>query len=392
MRPLSENARTFWKDGDPLLLFLCLSANLFGLLLIYSATRYSSALGQAVWKQLSALLFGLLFYVILSFVNAERLVKRLFWPLLFLSLALLLLLIPFGNDDSSGNRNWISLPAFSFQFQPAEFVKVSFILLLAFQLQQQQERGISHPLSLFKLSALFGVLAAPLLLVSRDMGMLLVYGALFLLMLFAAGVHWGWFAAFLAAGGAAAYLLWPRLPAYIQMRVLVVLDHELDPQGKGFQQLRSLLAIGSGERGGQGFLQGIQTQSSASSALPARHTDFIFSVAGEEFGLWGALLILALLCAIILRCLWLSRHSQSLFFRYAAAGCAGMLAVQTVFNVGMCLFLLPVVGLTLPFFSYGGSSLLSLYLAMGLLSGMKRQAIPAWRRDARLYAKPREGV
>lgn len=151
----------------------------------------------------------------------------------------------------------------------------------------------------------------------------------------------------------------------------MVFDHSLDPQGKGFQQMRSLLAIGSGQSSGQGYLQGIQTQSSASSSLPARHTDFIFAVAGEEFGLIGCLVILTLLAAIVLRCLWISRRAKSSFGSYVAIGYGGMLAVQALFNIGMCLFIAPVVGLTLPFFSYGGSSLITLYLAMGILSNIK---------------------
>ena len=167
-------------------------------------------------------------------------------------------------------------------------------------------------------------------------------------------------------------LLWSRLPDYVRQRFLVVFDHDLDPLGTGFQQARSLLAIGSGQVTGQGYLQGTQTQSASASALPARHTDFIFSVAGEELGLVGCLAILALLGAILLRCVWLARRSRDPLFASVAMGVAGMFGAQTLLNVGMCLYVAPVVGVTLPFFSYGGSSLLMAFGAVGILLSMRQ--------------------
>ena len=133
-----------------------------------------------------------------------------------------------------------------------------------------------------------------------------------------------------------------------------------------------MLAIGSGQVTGQGYLQGIQTQSASASALPARHTDFIFSVAGEELGLVGCLAILALLGAILLRCVWLARRSRDPLFASVAMGVAGMFGAQTLLNVGMCLYVAPVVGVTLPFFSYGGSSLLMAFGAVGILLSMRQ--------------------
>lgn len=374
MQAMKQAARAFWRDGDHWLFLLCLGANLYGLLLIYSATRYAPALETAIWKQLAAMSFGIVLYILLSFLDVETLTERLHKVMLVTSFALLLLLVPFGNDDGTGNKSWISLPGTPFNVQPTELVKILFVLLLAYQFQQQEPKGVSRPLSVLLTAGQTLLLCAVIFLVSRDLGMVLLYLAIYLVMAFSARVHGGWFLLFFALGAAMVYFLWPYLPGYIQMRLLVVLDHDLDPQGKGFQQLRSLLAIGSGQLRGQGLFRGIQTQNSASSALPARHTDFIFSVAGEELGLWGALLILLLLAAITLRCLWLAGRVNSPFCRYVAVGFGGMVAVQTTLNVGMCLYMAPVVGLTLPFFSYGGSSLITMYIAMGILSGMKLRA------------------
>ena len=192
-------------------------------------------------------------------------------------------------------------------------------------------------------------------------------------MLWGAGVHPLWLGGEVAVGVGGLVLLWPRLPEYIRLRVQVVLDHDLDPLGKGFQQGRSLLALGSGKLTGQGYLQGIQTQSTSPAALPARHTDFLFAAAGDELGLVGCLLILGLLSAIVFRCIWLAKTSRDPFFTAVASGTAAMFATQTILNVAMCLYAAPVVGVTLPFFSYGGSSLVASFGAVGVLGALKRR-------------------
>lgn len=377
-----QGLRRFWRDADLVLFFLCLSANLFGLILIYSATRYAPALQHALSKQVAASLLGILCYFIFTFVDIERLVDHFGGLLFALGILVLLLLIPFGNDDGTGNKSWISIPGSPFNLQPTELVKLSFVLLLAWQFCRLQKKGsVSSLPAVLQTAGHTLLLCTIIFTVSGDMGMVLLYLSIYLIMAWAAGVRLFWFLAGLVAALGASYFLWPYLPSYIQMRALVVFNHSLDPQGKGFQQLRSLLAIGSGQAKGHGYLEGIQTQSSASSALPARHTDFIFSVAGEEFGLIGCLLILLLLSAIVLRCLWIARIAQSSYRSYVAIGYGGMLAAQIIFNIGMCLFLAPVVGLTLPFFSYGGSSLITLYIATGILSDIKMRTRNGRRRN-----------
>ena len=147
------------------------------------------------------------------------------------------------------------------------------------------------------------------------------------------------------------------------------------------QQSRSILAIGSGQLTGHGYLQGIQTQSSSNWALNARSTDEIFAVCGEEFGLIGCVLLLLLLGAIILRCIWVARRACSPQSAYLVMGYAGMLLAQVGVNVAMCLYIFPVVGLTLPFISYGGSSIITMYAAMGMVSSVKMRSLPSWLRD-----------
>ena len=361
--------------GEKPLFFLSLTAALYGLALIFSATRYDPDLHGLAAKQGAALGIGVALCLLLTVLDVRRLLERLWWLLPFLNVGLLLLLIPLGNDDGTGNKNWIALPGGLFNIQPAEVVKLSFLLLLAWQLARLGEKGLNRPKAILLLLGHVLALCGLLYGVSGDIGMAAVYLAMYLGMLWAAGVHPLWLAGVWAVGAAGAAALWPRLPEYVRLRFLVVFDHDLDPLGKGFQQARSLLAIGSGQGLGQGYLQGTQTQSLSPSALPARHTDFIFSVAGEELGLAGCLVILALLGAIVLRCLWLARRSQDPVFASVAAGVAAMFGAQTLLNVGMCLYVAPVVGVTLPFFSYGGSSLITNFGAVGLVLSMKKERL-----------------
>ena len=186
-------------------------------------------------------------------------------------------------------------------------------------------------------------------------------------------------------GGAAAllfYAMWDLnlLDSYMKNRFIVLFDHSYDPLNTGWQQTRSLLTLGGGRIFGQGLFRGTQTQSEAASSLPHRHTDFIFSVIGEELGLVGCLLTLALLTAIILRCLYVARHAKTQLEGYACIGVASVIIFQVIINVGMCLFVMPVIGLTLPFISYGGSSLVMLFACMGLVSGVHGRAKPDWLR------------
>ena len=273
--------------------------------------------------------------------------------------------------------------------QPAEVAKVFFVLLLALQCRNLQDWGISRFTSVVQLAGHTLFMAGLIAVISGDFGMVLVYLGLFVIMAWTAGVKKRWFLLGVIAIAAALFLAWPRLPLYIQNRFTVVIDHITgnqatlyeQTQAAGWQQTRSILAIGSGGVFGQGYLQGTQTQSASREALPARHTDEIFAVCGEELGMVGCLVVILLLAAIILRCVWVARRAGSPMSAYIAMGYAAMLLIQTGINIGMCLYVFPVVGLTLPFFSYGGSSIITLYACMGIVSGIKMRSLPSWLRD-----------
>lgn len=394
MATLFSPFREFFRKGDLILLSLCLLASGYGLVLIYSATQYTEK-ARFVVVQFIAILLGVVVYMLLTFVDFQLFAEKNWKFLLVFNVGfILLLLTPLGEDYDSGNLNWLVLsriiPGFPMDVQPNEIVKIPFMLLLALQITKLQEHGhdISSIPSVFQIGGHTVFMLGLIALVCGDMGMCVIYMVIFISLAWAAGVKLRWFA--LVGGGLASAVvilclfvlpetsLWND---YRIMRFRVVFDHSLDPLGKGFQQSRSILAIGSGRLFGQGYLQGIQTQASNSDALPARHTDFIFAVCGEEFGLVGCLLLLLILACIILRCIWVSRHASSPFSAYVCMGMAGMLLAQIAFNVGMCLYVLPVMGLTLPFISYGGSSIITLFAAMGIVSSVKAKALPSWLRD-----------
>ena len=386
---IKDSIRTFFRKGDILLLVLCIVASAFGLALIYSATRYSTKLEWDFLKQALFICLGIVAYIIFTFIDIELIIEKSWKFLLFGSFVLLFLIIPFGVEGDTGNRSWIYIDPIPFGIQPAELTKIAFVPLLAWSLNNQRDWGISKPSSVFRVGCLTAAYCAVIVVLSGDYGMVLVYLFIFIIMAFAAGVKLRWFA---LAGGTAALLLgvvtvltvkseaFMQKFGYIIHRFTEVFKRD-DPLGIGWQQTRSLLAIGSGGLTGQGFLNGTQTQSLSENALPARHTDEIFAVCGEEFGLIGCVLLLLLLTSIIVRCFLIGRNARSHLSAYIATGFGAMLLIQMVINVAFCLYVFPVVGLTLPFISYGGSSILTLYAAMGIVSGVKMRSLPSWLQD-----------
>ena len=392
MSTLFSPVREFIRKGDLILLSLCLAASGFGLLLIYSATRYQDN-NKAILVQLIGILLGVIAYFLITFLDLQLFAEKNWVFLLGFSVVfILLLLTPFGKSVG-GNLNWLTLDPiikdFPINIQPNEVVKIPFILILALQLANLQAKGdVSSIASVAQFGGFTLFMLALIAAVCGDMGMCVIYMMIFVIMAWSAGVKLRWF--ILVGGGivAAVVIAWlfilPETSLWTDYRIMrfrVVFDHELDPMDKGFQQTRSILALGSGKLLGQGYMKGLQTQSSIESALPARHTDFIFSVCGEELGMVGCVILLLLLSSIVIRCIWIANQASTPFYAYVCMGMAGMLLFQIIFNVGMCLYVLPVMGLTLPFFSYGGTSVMTLFACMGIVSSVKAKTLPSWLRN-----------
>ena len=382
MNRLKATLSDFFQQADLVLLGLCCVATLFGIALIISATYSTERVLRYAGVQAAGMVMGIFAYIFISMVDLDAIMKKWKWILAFNIVFIGLLLTPLGiGRTTTGNQAWLRIPGIPFQVGPAEVVKITFTLLLAKQLEwlREEKRDLKSFRSAFLAAGHTFALMAWYVLVSGDMGNALTFFFIFLCMAFVAGFALRWFVLlFAGAGGViAAALLLDLVPGsmnYMVNRFLVVFDHSLDPQGIGWQQNRSLLAIGSGGVFGQGYLNGTQTQSTYSQSLPARRTDLIFAVCGEGLGLIGCIAVILLLVCIIFRVLLVARSSETPFQCYVCAGVAAMLIYQTVINIGMCLFLMPTIGVTLPFFSYGGSSIVTLYMAMGVVSGIKKRS------------------
>lgn len=392
MQPV-RTLKEFFKKGDVVLLGLCILASLMGLVLIYSATRYMDSLHDFPRRQAMFICMGIVAYVCVTFIDIEYLMEKWWWVFLLLGLFVIALIYKWGYDGGSGNKSWVYLPIPGFPgFQPGEIAKLSFIVVLAWMINKERPRGLGRFSAIVKYVALTGVFSGSLAVLSKDWGMVIVYLFIFVAMAWVAGVSKWWFIGVGTPLVGAVVFLWhfilPRTDYWDDYRIMrfrVVVEHlkgnDLDPLHRGWQQSQSLAAIGSGQLTGMGYLHGTRTQSLSRETLPARHTDNIFAVCGEEFGMIGCCAVLLVLLLIILRCVWVSRRAKSHMSAYIAMGIAGMLMIQTIINVAMTLYIGPVIGLTLPFISYGGSSTLTLFIAMGLVSGIKMRPLPSWLKD-----------
>ncbi|MBR2013400.1 MAG: rod shape-determining protein RodA [Clostridia bacterium] len=349
-------AHHIYKRIDWLLLIPILISCAFGLLLISSATA-SFGTSKLIIVQTGGIILGLIAALVLLTIEHENL-ARFSIPIYGLCILLLVATLIFGKEVM-GNKNWIALGPIN--IQPSEFVKIGFILTFAKHLSSVREY-INNMRALIPLGLHFAIIAG-LVAMEGDLGTTLVFLFIFLVMLMAAGLHWGFFLGGGALVAAAAPFIFEHLDEYQQMRILAVYDPSLDPLGYGYHTIQSKIALGSGGLFGSGLYNGIQTQY---GILPEKQTDFIFSVCGEELGFVGCLLIIALELAILFRLLYVARYAADHMGSFICIGLAAMLFMQAAENIGMCLGLLPVIGLTLPFFSYGGSSVLALCMSSGL--------------------------
>lgn len=368
MRQFFSELRNFFRRGDMVLLLLCLGTSAFGCLMIASTTNYMGYV-RHVSIQILAILLGVGAYAIVSSIDIRGIAERRTLLVLFNTALLLMLLSPFGTDMSTGNRSWLNFPFLPFNIQPAEFCKITYVIIMASVMNIYQER-VSSIRSVIRMLVHLALVAGLNWVVSGDAGVSLIFVFIFLIMAFAGGVKLFWF---LLGGGlvvTAIPFIWEFvMEEYQRRRILVLFDPSIDPLGMNerYQIVRSLRSLNGGGLTGQGLFSGNRTQQ---GALVAQHTDMIFSAIGEEMGYLGCILVMVMLILIIIRCVYVGTRSPDYMRKVLCFGVAGALIFQTLSNVGMCMGVTPVIGLTLPFISYGGSSILSMYIMMGLVSGV----------------------
>ncbi len=346
---------------DPVLLFFLMLIAAIGLLAGYSASEQS-----VVWVEKSAFRFALAFLLMLAIAQIPQ---RFFFsiaPGLFGVVVLLLVAVYLFGDIGKGARRWLDLGFI--RFQPAEILKLGMPMMLAWFLAKRP----LPPRFLDVLLALV-LIAVPtaLIILQPDLGTAILVMMAGIFVLFFAGLSWWYVLAFVLAVSAAAPLMWFYvMHDYQKERVLTLFNPMADPLGAGYHTIQSMIAIGSGGIWGKGWLQGTQSHL---NFLPEGTTDFILAVYAEEFGLMGLIILFSLYLAVIWRGLMIAANAESAAGRMLAAAISMTFLVYVFVNAGMVIGILPVVGVPLPLMSYGGTALVTIMIALGMLMSIRTQ-------------------
>ena len=365
--------KRYFKKTDMAYFFICMALSTLSVLTLYSITQYgglslSGKLGnmRLVYTQIMAVSIGLLGAVLLSLIDYRRLLEL--WPVhvaLCWGLVLLTFIPGIGYEPpGTGSRSWIAMPL-GMSFQPTELAKISFYLTLALHLEHVQE-NINNPKYLFPVLAHIGM---PVLLIhfQGDDGTAMVFLFSGLVMLIMAGLNrWVVFSG-IALAGISAPILWKMVLSQHQKdRIIGLFNPELFAQTTMHQQLKGRIAIGAGRLTGRGLFQPEHFY------VPRSENDFIFSYFAESCGFIGCVILLGLLFAVLYKSLLTAKKSNSRAGSFICIGVFSTLLFQTVINISMNLMLMPVMGVTLPFMSAGGTSVLMVYLSIGLLLSVGR--------------------
>lgn len=339
-------------DRVLLICLLCLAG--IGMLTLYAAVHTGDL---SVWyKQGVYWLVGLSAFLLMCFIPL-RMVGFMAWPVYLLAL-LMLALVPFVGEVQMGARRWIDLGPVN--IQPSELMKWALILLLAYWFAMREASSLAN----IMVALLCAIVPAWLIVIQPDLGTALVLLSAAMAVILVAGFPWKWFVGLIVASPIAGYILWQNMHDYQKTRILSFMNPESDPLGAGYHVIQSSIAIGSGGVFGKGYLQGSQSRL---HFLPEQHTDFIFAVLAEEGGLLAAAILFLLYAILITRMLTIALRAHSRFAGLASVGITVIFTLYIFVNVGMVSGMLPVVGVPLPFISYGGSALLSMLVALGLV-------------------------
>lgn len=351
---------------DPVLLACSTLLSLISILTVSGAVHNFGA--SKLRMQVAMFLVGTIVTFVIAYVDYRVLVDKLWLPMLIGSALLLIITLLMGSSGENmetANRSWLKIPGTGLMIQPSEFVKFTFVCTFSKHLFTVQDR-INHPKNV-ALLALHAGLIVGLILLSGDLGVALVYLCMIAIMLFCAGLHPGYFGGVILLVVLLSPYLWQSLAEYQQMRIVVGFNPELDPDNYGWQPLLSRDAIAAGGFFGNGVSGGMHYED-----LSASHTDFIFATICEKFGFLGGSIVIIIFMVMVVRIFMIARSaSRSDYGGLICVGVGAMLVVQVVENLGMCLAMLPVVGITLPFLSCGGSSMLATYLMFGLLHNVR---------------------
>ncbi len=342
--------------------------SLYGCLIIYSATGFGNIAMSVdpfyfLRRQLIFFITGMIIFVILSFFDYYK-IKRYWIPLYLINIAILIIVLFLGESIHS-STSWLGWGIF--KLQPSEFAKIWIILSYAAFLSERKGQ-VSTFKDFFYSILLFGI-PIFLIMLQPDLGTASVYIGILIGMMFVAEVRFLFIGIAAVLGTTSIFLVlrFGLIKDYIIKRFIVFLNPNVDPFGAGYNLTQSKIAIGSGQILGKGLFLGTQTNL---NYIPEHHTDFVFSVLGEELGLVGAAVLLVLYMILVWRCFHVARKSKDLFGVYICVGVASLLICQSFVNIGMTIGLMPITGIPLPFISSGGSSLISFLVAFGLVESI----------------------
>lgn len=355
-----------WQDFDWILFGATIVLSVVSLAEIYSATMNTQGGGDAyLLRQLAAVSVGVVALFIISAIDYHTIAEHIPWIYLS-SIVVLVYTLAFGREHA-GTKGWIQFGN-GFGFQPAELIKVVVVVATARLLSEIHADRYMTLAQIVKAGIIFGV-PVFLVVLQGDLGTALTFVLAFVFGLFVRGVRPRVLVSLLLCLIMVLPLAWLFLKDYQKDRIVTFLHPETDPQGKGYQIIQSKIAIGSGGFWGKGLFQGSQNRL---GFLPTRHTDFIFSVVGEELGFLGVMLTLGTLALILFRSIHTAQTARDSLGVFIIMGIVGIYFFHIVENVGMVIGFMPVTGVPLPFVSYGGSSALSAFVALGLVISVRR--------------------
>lgn len=359
--------KSWIKSLDPVLFVCTLLLSAIGIVAILGQVDSLQSGKRTLIMQIAMTVAGIVLTIIIANIDYHQIVDKLWLIMIGVSVFLLAVTLVFGNtgaDRETTNRSWLTIPIVNVAIQPSEFVKIAMVCTLGKHLSLIR-KTINRPKSLLQLAIHVGLVVG-LILISGDLGVGLVYIAFILIMLFCAGFSPWYYVGGLAAVVLASPFAINLLNEYQLQRLLVGFNPESDPLGYGMQPLTSKQCIENGGFFGRGLFGAGTYQS-----LPASHTDFIFATICEKFGMIMGLVVIILLIIMVLRIFRMARSCGEDYGAYICIGIGAIILVQTVENIGMCLATLPVIGITLPFVSYGGSSILATYLLVAFVHSIK---------------------
>lgn len=354
-----KSIRNYFKFSDRMMLVFCILTSAFGCFMIYQCTTYFFNTTSYTTVQVGASVLGLVCAILISLIDYRSLANL--WKI-FVPIAVFLVGLTFFvglKREGADDRAWLEIPFIGLTFQPSELLKLAFIL--TFSLHLEKVRDHINSFAQVVLLCIHGAIPTLLIVAQGDDGSAIVFFCIFLFMLFSAGISWKYIIPPIACLPGVIFVLWKFIMSPDQKaRFEVVFNPDAYPLTVGVQPKQGRIALGSGMLFGKGFDANLRK-------VPAVQSDYIFAFIGETLGFLGCLLVIILLGSICFRSLYNAQKSDDLLGKYICVGVFAMLSVQSIINIGMVLSVLPVIGITLPLFSAGGTSVVVTYCAIGLV-------------------------